>query len=525
MGDYRIRIGFAGSGPYRLAADYGPYTLSGQAATLTYSQLPQEYDFYISTDGTGTAADGGTFADPWPITMLNNATARTRYAGNSVGIKDGTYNVYDALIALGADYDGSVFLVASGTTGNPTVIAAVNPRAAIFSGKSGSNYGNADGAPTIFGVSEAGHVTFDGLHLTGTNRWGIRAGIPYDPNRTRVPGITVKNCEFSDFDARNLAYKFPAQGVNISCLELNQCTGWLVQNNYFHDCIGWELGNADHQSAIESWQCILGICEYNTSELAGSFDGKLGGANGNRFRRNYMDCTHVPTGFNGCFRAWGSDTQAPVWGVEEDFFHNNICIGTSGIVFQDYGGPVEYTHHPVSVYNNTIIVLSGGAASFGFLGRVEPSSFKFYNNIITSAATGDQSFVAVNINSNGLFDYNSYYRSSGTSAWQTYPTHTHATTNLRADASPLSAFRTAMGTNSVGGGEAEANSTSGVNPTFVASGSRALYYQLSIDSSLRASGGNPGKSDGTTGGTNVERGAWGGIEAIDFIGFDPSVRM
>lgn len=477
-----------------------------------YFPVTADYDFYIST--TGSDSNDGSFASPWAITALNTKTAT--YAGMSVGILDGEWNLYDELVAHGSDYDAAVFMIPSGTEGSPTVIASVNPRLAIFNGSDGVNFGNTVGGSAMFGTGSGGYVTFDGLAICGSNRWGIRAGIPYDTGRARIQDITVKNCEFYNFNGANLADN---GGVNVNVLELNQCEGFLIQNNYFHDSQGFGPADADHWSAIETWQCINGIVEYNTSVLSGAFDGKLGAANGNIFRYNYLDCSHLTSGFNGCFRAWGSESSgAPEWGTAEDDFHNNILIGTSALNLLDYGTSTEYTPHPVTVRNNTLIVTSGGAASFGFLARVTPGGLKFYNNIVTSAASGDQSFIAVNINANGLIDFNSYYRASGSNVWQTYATHSATPTNTRGDASPLSAWQTAMGANSSGGAGADEHSTSGENPGFTLSGTLADRYQLSSPNSA-------GRSDGTGTGTVCAIGAWGGLVTPSRIGFSTGVRM
>lgn len=487
--------------------------MASRLGTPAAQEEPETFDYYIGPSGSDSN-DGLSTSTPWAITALNTKTAT--YAGSRVGIMDGTYNVHSELIALDDNYDGAVFMIPAGSVGSPTVIASVNARMAVFSGKSGSTYGNTIGAPAIFGTGAGGYVEFHALAITGSNRWGIRAGIPYDTGRDRIPGIVVKDCEFYDFNGANLADN---GGVNVNVLELNQCTGFLIQNNYFHDSQGFGPADADHWSAIETWQCINGVVEYNTSILAAGFDGKLGAANGNALRYNYLDCSHLTSGFNGCLRGWGSEsTGSPSWGTAEDQIHNNVLIGTTALNLLDYFLLGEYTPHAVSVMNNTLIVTAGGAASFVFLARIEPNGFKFFNNILTSEASGDQSFININVNANGLMDYNSYYRSSGTSVWRTYSSHN--LTNTAVDASPLSAFRTELGANSIGGANAEASSTSGVDPLFVASGSRAAYYALQSGSTLKAGGSNPGRSDGTSAGSLVDRGAWGGASPPARIGCD-----
>lgn len=84
------------------------------------------FDYYISP--TGSDSNPGTQASPWSITAIN--TKQSVYAGKRVGLLDGTYNVY-SLCQAGA-WNLAALVVNGGTTGSPTVIAAVNPQKAIL---------------------------------------------------------------------------------------------------------------------------------------------------------------------------------------------------------------------------------------------------------------------------------------------------------------------------------------------------------------------------------------------------------
>src|SRR5262249_30000885 len=102
--------------------------LIGRTQTTT-----AQFDFYISP--AGNDANAGTQSSPWAITALSSKSA---IAGKRVGLLDGTY----VLKGIGTGNGGYIQSVANGgpSAGQPTVIAAVNPRAAVITTNNGGTY-------------------------------------------------------------------------------------------------------------------------------------------------------------------------------------------------------------------------------------------------------------------------------------------------------------------------------------------------------------------------------------------------
>lgn len=129
----------------------------------TASSPGQPFDFYISTAGTGTATGGGTFSNPWPISMLSNATAQGRYAGKRVGLLPGTYSVSSL---MGTNESVAALELAGGTgTGAKTYIG---------SSDSSGNYSR--GTATIDGAARATFTANFGASSTATFNISMTGG-------------------------------------------------------------------------------------------------------------------------------------------------------------------------------------------------------------------------------------------------------------------------------------------------------------------------------------------------------------
>lgn len=489
----------------RICAQNAYGTSYSNVLTQTTSSGGTAFDFYISTTGTGTASAGGTFADPWPITMLNDATARARYAGKRVGLLDGTYNVYSILSGY-TDQDQYALDVDGGTSGSPTVIAAVNPPSpsawnVVITAKSGSTYGNVGGTPIIGqsrSVPHLGYLTFDGISIRGNPRHGIRIGTYNLPGTVSlIPGITIQNCEFTDFSGLSAS-----TGLNLAQIEFNNCIGYVVRNCYFHSSVGYVANSSDHFSATESWGGVNGLYEYNTliNQASCGFMGKQSGHNGTTIRYNYIDNSSCADGGNCIFDFSGYDSSL---GNAADYIYNNVLIGNDPVDLRNVYYSIAYaTTHDVHFFNNTIIKKGGYSTTFGILIRIDSAyAFHHFNNIYIGVVTSDYAHVAINLDMTGLTDYNLFYQASGTPQWSTFP---NAYDNTRSYSSTLSAFTSAMGANSIGGSNAEQHSLTS-DPLFVGSGANADYYKLQSGSPAKSSG----RSDGTTAGTSQDMGAWG----------------
>jgi hypothetical protein len=464
------------------AAAIIPGFVSGRAFAAT------TFDFYISP--TGSDSNPGTQSAPWAITALN--TKRSLYAGRTVGLLDGTYNVYSLLSGY-TDVDQFALDVEGGTSAAPTVIAAVNPQKAVITAMNGSAYHNKGGTP-ILGHSgrytRRGYVQFDGLKISGAARLGIRIGI-YGQG-PQIPGIVVRNCEFTNFNGTSLS-----TGLNLEQVEFNQCTGYLLQNNYFHDNVGYSAGSADHFSAVLTWYCDRGVIEYNSAVNSGGFYGKEVGNFGTTIRYNYVDTSAMSIAtciqdFAGTMQDKGADSK----------IHNNVLIGAQAIVMIETLSDAGYIPTNVSIFNNTCVILNS-AASRGIQIKTDTSMLSVYNNIVQDAATGDHTFIAFNVEGPVVVDYNYYHSTTSDPRWSSYSSKTSTSRNTVSALSLLRAVATLVGI--------ESHSVASSSPMFVGSGVNADRYKLQSGSPCL----NAGRVGGTSSGAATDLGAWGnGATAI-----------
>src|ERR1700722_14786747 len=75
------------------------------------------YNFYISP--TGSDSNPGTLTSPWSINAIN--TKQSTYAGKSVGVLPGTYNIYALCHALASSgsQQTAALSINGGTAGSP----------------------------------------------------------------------------------------------------------------------------------------------------------------------------------------------------------------------------------------------------------------------------------------------------------------------------------------------------------------------------------------------------------------------
>lgn len=444
-----------------------------------YTQL---FDLFMSPTGSGTAAAGGTVANPWPLSMLNDTTARNRYRGKRVGLLDGAYNISGVATRTGGF---NALLEMHGGTGPsaPTIIEAVNRRQAIIDGHIGSSYPHKD-CP-LLGDYESGfgYLHLIGLKITGGGSKGVFLGGSSAP---RIPGYVVTDCEFTGFDCRGVA-----GGGNYSCLELHHTTGQIVRDNYLHDNIGHTLNSSDHWAGIQNFNVTDGLYEHNTLIQSGGIYGKNDGIHGNTLRYNYVDVGTMGGSSFGGLQDWaGSAETGNVTRI-----HNNICVGSYLNDFRKSDGGGGW-YSSLELYNNLFSTISSSGASYGMMMRAGAGKVKIFNNIIMEAGTGDHCYIALNVDAPGVLDYNLYYRSSGSANWQTFPSQTN---NNRSSYGTFAAWKAAFNV------AVEANGISGSNPLFVGTGMNAAKYQLQSGSPAK----NAGKSNGTVNGTTTDIGPWG----------------
>jgi hypothetical protein len=165
----------------------------------------------------------------------------------------------------------------------------------------------------------------------------------------------------------------------------------------------------------------------------------------------------------------------------------------------------DYIGTNCNIFNNTCVMVSS-AATRGIRVKTAAGLLAVYNNIIyDQAVSADKSSVALNVNGDGVVDYNFWFTSTSGPIWSTYA---NETATSRDNVSTYAAWKTAMG------GSVDSHGISGSDPLFTASGVLAARYQLQVGSPAL----NVGKTGGVSGGATVHMGAWDGI--VTRIGSD-----
>tara|TARA_R110000868_G_scaffold31345_3_gene115066 strand:+ start:575 stop:1951 length:1377 start_codon:yes stop_codon:yes gene_type:complete len=430
-------------------------------------------DFYISTTGTGTAAGGGTISDPWAITMLNNSTARTRYVGKKIGIKDGTYDLIAIMGQPSGGFDVGVLEIDGGTAGNPTILVSQTRLGAVIDWNRAAQT-NTDESASMQPLGD--YVTIDGLKFANNNYRCIN-------NYTGGGNfLTVKNCIFT---GQSFAL-VTGSGKN-SCMVYTQGhDDILIQNCRFED--GGAPGDGNRHAVIQGYQTTSRLTIEYCSIIAGTATGNLvhykqGGHLSHVLRYCYLDrsaSTNSTSEYVILHDGQTSDATSH-WEAYGNIFksgssNQGLRIGASFVGVLD-------------LYNNVFIGPWSGSGS-GAMVRFElgpPAQFNFYNNIFHRVSGAAGSYGDVNTPSIGLIgtmDYNYFPASSPT-----------VLVNNTTSYTSLSSWQSAS--------SKDAGSTTGSDPLFAATGADAAYYQLQSGSACK-----------TLGAGSTEIGAWAGRSQI-----------
>lgn len=426
----------------------------------------ESFDFYISTTGTGTASGGGTFADPWPISMLNDTTARARYAGNSIGVMDGTYNLIDIFGQHSGTFDTGILKVynTSGSEGSRTILKAVNRHQAIINFQRDAMT-NTDESAALQPAGD--YVTVDGLKIINCNYRCI----------TNYAGggdyFTVQNCWFED----QVFSEVTGSGKNSGMVFMQGYVGCKNRNNYY--TLGGAPGDSDRHQMIEHYDCQNMTVEYNTLLVndgtitggkAGGYYSKMTDNNNVTVRYNFIDCRPAA---NSCVLM---DTGGDASG--NTYIHHNVLLTNTGSGEGSFLRVIYSNGDTLHFYNNTC---AGGRADPGAVHNMDfgAPDFSSYENIIAPisgygfAGTYDMS----NITQFQTLDYNLYDSSPAPSISGT------------GGGSGLATMQANTGK--------ETNSATTADPMYTGTGSGAQPWQLQS--------GSPGKDMGP-GGTEI--GAW-----------------
>ncbi len=465
--------------------------VSGPGSRLYTSAAPEPevFDFYIGPSGSDSN-DGLTTETPWAITALN--TKRASYAGNSVGILDGTYDVSEFDSYDTEDGNTAIFGIASGTTESPTLIKSVNPRGAILNAKNGSDVRSTHPIMgTTFtsvggNVGGTGNTIIDGIHFTGA-KYSMLWWYSGTTSSWGGSGLIIRNCDFSD--------QYYEEPDNAPAIMITGCDAPLIQNCRFRDID--VNGTGGGAVGVQLYSCRRSVIEkctgYNIDRLV---DDKHANSGGGRLESTIVRYCHTystrnPTLFG--FDNWQGDTDdAPFEAYE--IYGNLFRIGANEALESHSGGVVGQSS--TKIHGNTIIVAGTPAAIIARVVADEAMACDFYNNLIhraSGSAPGDGDY-AISEGAIGVQDYNGY----PTSFNVCIITPINDPGGTFVDHTTLSAIRTATGQ--------EAGSNTGT-PTFTGSGDLATDYQLQVGSFGR----DMGRVGGLSGGASRHIGCWDGV--------------
>lgn len=505
----------------------------------------------------------------------NNVANNSAIAGKTVGLLDGTYDVGPyALLATTAAWPNDPgyapgLSIPMGSAGSPTVIQSVNPRGAVLDGSSstcnftGSISGNtltvtavtsgslavgmgiydpagilkwttvgtggtfitglgtgtggagtyilntsstvpfeamiAVGQCPLLGTSDergtsVGYTTVDGLVFKSPNGSGICVYFGTSGASTATyPGIVVQNCEFTSQDC---TYMIP--GNNASSVQFSGVLGGVVRNCYFHDFTG-RIGvgplNPDHLQAAQNFSSGRCLYEYNTVIGTGFF-GKEGGNYGTVIRYNYIDTT----GWNSCYCVYDytgmSDTPTG-YGTE---LYNNVFVGECFMI-PNLGGNT-YLPDPFHFYNNTVYAVgaSGYPEACLAIRTVNNGAFVYNNVFVQTYNSNGANFVTLSQGSPSVMDYNCYFATAtGVYSYGYFSSNTSTTFSSVGTLSSWQSLFPGM----------ETHALDHTDPKLVSPGTQGpANYELQSTSPCKGAG----RTGGTSSGTPVDMGAWGGTD-------------
>lgn len=443
--------------------------MAGRSVTVqgTSGSSPGTFDYYISPTGSNSN-NGTSTSTPWSITALNSATHRTLYAGKTVGLMDGTYGLFTIMGLPSSGGVGNTRLtVKGGTSPAPTIIKAVNARAAIIDGERAaiqSASPSLDWHNGLIGPLDD-YVTLDGLKFVGGNFSSVT-------NHGIGDNFTIQNCWFA-----NQSYiTGNAQGTNSAHFYTEQVSNMRVSNCKFEN--GSSPSDSNRHSEIQTYADDDSIIEYCTITTS------VSGGNGIHHKGNPGTGTRPGRRHTVryCFidsSASGSSGSAIRWHGNENTDGSEKCHNTVFVLGPSIGIYSEGIDNTWDLYNLTLSAASPNAMYF--LPDGSPVAINLHDCIWSRTGTG--SYGDVRYPSNSLLsnvDYN---------LWDSNPA-LKIVSDSNGTYTTLSAFQSATGKGS--------HDSTTTNPLFTGTGTYAAAYQLQA--------GSPGKTLGL-GGTEV--GAWG----------------
>jgi hypothetical protein len=466
-------------------------SLVGRGATVVNtSETGGDFDFYISP--TGSDSNSGTISSPWAITAIN--TKRATYAGTRIGLLDGTYSTSGMPNSGGGS--NPALMLASGSSGSPTVLQAVNPRMAILDD---NHYARPNHGAILGAVDAAAqHIQVKNIkfyrssqvatfwHRTSGRGVGLKiignwfdAGVGHEPDNT--PYIYMSAWDDPDISNNlftNLSNPFPVEDPNYGCMAILSygCKRNQITENTFDGCV------KAHHSKYSG-----GTPQTDDQE--------------HTFARNYCKDLDIAL--------WGYDNtaqtnQEPVAGpYAASIIENNVFEHCANV----HNNPGVYSANaPMIFRNNTMYNASGATSGFNTHARVASNGYRpsVYNNINYNTGTWHEWHALVISLSSGTpqiitFDYNCWGPSSVSFQTHSVIGYPFAAGGSYSTVTSLASWRTVTGQ--------EANSILD-DPEFLMTGTDADRFKLN---SATSPCWNAGRVGGLSGGATRHIGAWDGV--------------
>lgn len=458
-----------------------------------------EFDYYIGPGGSDS--NDGSFASPWAITALATKSA---IAGARVGLLDGTYVLSDTSGKDPGNNDGIQYILHGGTdASHHTVIEAVNPRQAIITTNNGGSYPQGSGAgqgswPALQIRAGVNHVTLRVLRLYQFSFTALSV---------RGSDVLVEDCDIGDVVHSRDAFYDPPD----NCSAINTGgggSGLTIRNCRIHDV--YRTGT----SADTNQGCIGPLYDYSDVLVENCTLYNSGHAIGPKHAFGKLtvryNLIHSMQGY--AIRSMTEEDSSATPGGGS--IHHNIIFDIGNLSGSD-DPQADMLPRDTDFYNNTVVFTSAiGGAGAGLAHYNGPSNTagvtsanRYWNNIFflpAAVSVPNDGFMLFFAGTNNraqdrmsVCNWNCYGQSAGKFKMKDSPTGSGYTTYTTA---PWS------------GGNFDADSVLD-DPLFVdAAGDTPADFALQ--------GGSPcigaGKSNGTSGGSAVDIGAWGNSPPASF---------
>jgi len=188
-----------------------------------YGALPRlgraeaTYDYYIGPSGVDN--NPGTRTSPWSLMALET---KPEIAGKRVGLLPGTY-VLSTRRPYGDGSNYNVKVNYGGTASAPTLVAAVEPRRAVFTHRTGNGYPGA-ALRALYVVNGVGHFHFRDLKFQN-----CAGGIGIN-----CSDVVIEGCHFEDIDSQ---YEPAYPGDNFAAIWIYGVIGDTKSNITVRNCL------------------------------------------------------------------------------------------------------------------------------------------------------------------------------------------------------------------------------------------------------------------------------------------------